>query len=141
MGYRGLCKINILRTILAISWLSIREQVSHSCPFFFPLSLLESRFDRPRFPFEEYQAHKATSDHLYTDGAEARPFDTVTPLAKSLGLVVDTSVNRDNSEGVVEVVNGYSGTGNILICWEHKELHDIMKALGVKHAPHYPDDR
>jgi hypothetical protein len=113
--------------------------VSHSRLSF--LSLFESHFDRPRFPFKEYQAHKTTSDHSYIDGAEARPVETVTPLAQALGLVIDTSVQRDNSEGVADVVNNYSGTGNILICWEHKQLHGIMKALGVKHAPHYPDDR
>lgn len=65
----------------------------------------------------------------------------MTPLAKALGLNVDTSIQRDNSTGVADVVNNYSGAGNILICWEHKALHDIMKALGVKHAPHYPGDR
>lgn len=85
--------------------------------------------------------HKAISNHLYADGAEARPLDTVTPLAKALGLNVDTSVQRDNSTGVADVVNNYSGAGNILICWEHKALHEILKALGVKHAPHYPGDR
>jgi hypothetical protein len=108
---------------------------------FFPLAFSSPVSIAHAFPFEKYQAHKTTSDHLYTDGAEARPVDTVTPLAQALGLVIDTSVKRDNSEGVADVVNSYSGAGNILICWEHKHLHDIMKALGVKHAPHYPDDR
>ena len=88
-----------------------------------------------------YQAHKAISDHSYTDGAEARPLETITPLAQALGLEVDTSVKRDDSAGVADVVNNYSGAGNILICWEHKQLHEIMKALGVKHAPQYPDVR
>ena len=88
-----------------------------------------------------YQAHKTISNHLYADGTQARPLDTVTPLAQALGLNVDTSVKRDNSAGVADAVNNYSGDGNILVCWEHKQLHEIMKALGVKHPPHYPDDR
>jgi hypothetical protein len=128
----------ILSTILAISWLSIREQVSHSCPFF--LSLFESRF--LRFPLRGViKRIRPYLTFIHTDGAEARPLETITPLAQALGLVVDTSVKRDDGKGVADVVNNYSGAGNILICWEHKNLHEIMKALGVKHAPHYPDDR
>jgi len=37
-------------------------------------------------------------------------------------------------------VNAYTGTGNILICWEHGELTDIAEALGDGNAPEYPDD-
>ena len=75
------------------------------------------------------------------DGKRARPYDTVEPLAKDLGITVDTSCDRDDSGCVKNVVNGYDGTGNILICWEHDALTDIAKELGDESAPSYPDDR
>jgi hypothetical protein len=39
------------------------------------------------------------------------------------------------------VVEGYTGSGNILICWEHDALTDIVDKLGDDDAPSYPDDR
>ena len=77
------------------------------------------------------------------DGKRARPYDTVEPLAKDLGLTVDTSCGRDDPDCVNDVVRGYDGKGlvNILICWEHVALTDIAEALGVENAPFYPDDR
>ncbi|CAG8933916.1 unnamed protein product [Penicillium salamii] len=73
-------------------------------------------------------------------GKRARPYDTVKPLADDLGLTVDTSCDRDDSSCVKDVVDEYSGEGNILICWEHDALTDIVKELGDKNAPSYPDD-
>ena len=62
-------------------------------------------------------------------------------MAEDLGLTVDTSCDRDDPECVKDAVEGYSGDGNILICWEHDALTDIVKELGDKDAPDYPDDR
>lgn len=76
-----------------------------------------------------------------TGGKRARPYDTVKPLADDLGLTIDTSCDRDDSSCVKDVVDEYSGEGNILICWEHDALTDIVKELGDKNAPSYPDDR
>jgi hypothetical protein len=75
------------------------------------------------------------------DGSRQRPYDTVEPLAQDLGLTVDTSCDRDDSQCVADVVNGYTGSGNILICWEHDALTDIVDSLGDGDAPTYPDDR
>ncbi|KAF2654668.1 hypothetical protein K491DRAFT_659676 [Lophiostoma macrostomum CBS 122681] len=75
-----------------------------------------------------------------SDGSQQRPYDTVLPLAGDLGLTVDTSCQRDDSACVANVVDGYTGSGNILICWEHKALHDIVKELGDKNAPDYDSD-
>ncbi|CAK7199505.1 hypothetical protein SEUCBS139899_002185 [Sporothrix eucalyptigena] len=75
-----------------------------------------------------------------SDGKRQRPLDTVQPLATDLGLTVDTSCDRDDEDCVVKVVTGYSGSGNILLCWEHDELTKIAEALGVDDAPSYPDD-
>ncbi|KIM97511.1 hypothetical protein OIDMADRAFT_70695, partial [Oidiodendron maius Zn] len=74
-----------------------------------------------------------------SDGSRERPLETVQPLSEDLGITVDTSCDRDDQDCVADVVDNYSGPGNILICWEHGNLHDIVKALGDKNAPDYPD--
>ncbi|KAF7179320.1 hypothetical protein CNMCM7691_008253 [Aspergillus felis] len=76
-----------------------------------------------------------------SDGKRARPYETVEPLAGDLGLTVDTSCDRDDPKCVRDVVEGYTGSGNILICWEHGALTDIVSQLGDDNAPTYPDDR
>jgi hypothetical protein len=76
-----------------------------------------------------------------SDGSRKRPYDTVHPLAQDLGITIDTSCDRDDQSCVNKVVKNYGGSGNILICWEHDALHDIVKALGDDDAPDYPDDR
>jgi hypothetical protein len=65
----------------------------------------------------------------------------VEPLAEDLGLTVDTSCDRDDPKCVRDVVEGYTGSGNILICWEHDALTEIVDKLGDDDAPSYPDDR
>ena len=68
---------------------------------------------------------------------------TVQPLADDLGLTVDTSCDRDDAgcvNDLVQAYNGSNGFGNILICWEHDSLTDIVEALGDDDAPEYPDD-
>lgn len=75
-----------------------------------------------------------------SDGSRQRPYDTVLPLANDLGLTVDTSCQRDDQDCVAGVVEAYSGSGNVLICWEHDALHDIVEALGNKNAPVYDGD-
>lgn len=75
-----------------------------------------------------------------SDGSRERPLETVQPLADSLGLSVDTSCDRDDSGCVADVVQNYSGSGNVLICWEHDALSDIVAALGDSNPPSYPDD-
>ncbi|GIK03809.1 hypothetical protein Aspvir_007883 [Aspergillus viridinutans] len=76
-----------------------------------------------------------------SDGSRARPYETVEPLAEDLGLTVDTSCDRDDPKCVRDVVDSYTGSGNILICWEHDALTDIVDKLGDDDAPTYPDDR
>ncbi|KAJ5151654.1 hypothetical protein N7492_009949, partial [Penicillium capsulatum] len=72
------------------------------------------------------------------NGKRTRPLDTVKPLAADLGFKVDTSCDRDDPGCVKDVVDKYDGKGNILICWEHHALTDIVKKLGDKDAPEYP---
>lgn len=77
---------------------------------------------------------------IRVDGKRRRPLDTVKPLAEDLGLVVDTSCDRDDARCVRDVVERYDGVGNILICWEHDALTGIVKTLGNDDAPTYPSD-
>jgi hypothetical protein len=73
----------------------------------------------------------------------------VEPLSKALGLEIDTR-DRNDTKGAAEAAKAVSGSGNILICWEHHQLSKIAEVLGVKSfadatgfkgKPDYPDDR
>jgi len=75
-----------------------------------------------------------------SSGSRERPLETVQPLATDLGLTVDISCAKTDSDCVTTLVDSYTGTNNILICWEHGELTDIVTALGDDDAPTYPDD-
>jgi len=61
------------------------------------------------------------------------------PLAADLGITIDVSCQRDDSDCVADVVDAYDGPGNILICWEHDQLNNLAKALGDSGAKNYPD--
>ncbi|KAE8143570.1 hypothetical protein BDV38DRAFT_231666 [Aspergillus pseudotamarii] len=74
-------------------------------------------------------------------GKRVRPYETVLPLAEDLGLTVDTSCDRDDPKCVKKAIENYKGDGNILICWQHEALTDIVKKLGADDAPEYPSDR
>jgi len=92
-------------------------------------------------PGSPYNIGHIMAEHPKHSGSDQRPFDTVTPLAADLGLKIDISCKRDDTSGVADAAKNYSGTGDILICWEHHHLYDIATALGVPDAPQYPDDR
>ncbi|KAF4120339.1 phosphoglycerate mutase family protein [Geosmithia morbida] len=81
------------------------------------------------------------TDTRCTGGSRKRPYETVLPLAQDLGLDVDTSCDRDDEDCVKDVVDDYSGSGNILICWEHKRLSNLAEALGAEDVDEYPRDR
>ncbi|KAI2642313.1 hypothetical protein GGS21DRAFT_299689 [Xylaria nigripes] len=75
-----------------------------------------------------------------SSGKRERPYLTVKPLADDLGLTVDLSCDRDDPKCVQDAVDDYHGDGNILICWEHKQLNNIAKQLGADDVDNYPDD-
>ncbi|KAJ6102965.1 hypothetical protein N7486_005392 [Penicillium sp. IBT 16267x] len=76
------------------------------------------------------------AEHPNKVGSRSRPYETVQPLAKDLGVPFNTDIGRDDAAGVARTVEDYGGTGNILICWEHHHLSDIAKAIGIiKFAP------
>lgn len=65
------------------------------------------------------------------------PLSQVLPLATELGLTVDTSCDRDDSDCVATAVEAFAATSsaNVLVCWEHKELTSVAESLGVSDAP------
>lgn len=57
------------------------------------------------------------------------------PLAndlEDLGVEFNTKIDKDDAVGVAKAVKGFSGPGNVLICWEHHNLSDIAKAIGIR---------
>lgn len=52
--------------------------------------------------------------------------------------------DRDDPDCVADAVAAFAKTStqNVLICWEHDALTDIVESLGVDKddAPEYPDD-
>jgi len=90
-------------------------------------------------PTSNYNIAKIMAQHPKKSGSEDRPYQTVKPLADSLELDVDKSIHRDDISGAVADAMAFvqSGpAGNLLICWEHKELGKIAQALGVtKYSP------
>ena len=63
------------------------------------------------------------------------------PLATSLKLSVNTSYKREDASGVAAAARNWDGEGNVLICWEHKALKDIIEEIGVDGTFVYPDER
>ncbi|CAG9989612.1 unnamed protein product [Clonostachys byssicola] len=74
-------------------------------------------------------------------GKRKRPYDTVAPVASDLGLEVDTSCDRDDSECVKKLIQNYKGDKNILLCWQHGQMNNILEALGAEDVENYPEDR
>lgn len=77
----------------------------------------------------------------YIDGAQSRALFTVQPLARDLRLRVDTHCKRKHVECVAERVHSYRGRGNILIVWRHRDMGDIVEALGVDMPIEYPAEQ
>jgi hypothetical protein len=76
-----------------------------------------------------------------TDGDHGRPNETILPLAAKLNTAVDTTCVLDEEQALAARVLA-SGSGVVLIAWEHKRISKIANAiLGREIAPAWPDDR
>jgi hypothetical protein len=66
-----------------------------------------------------------------------RPVETVTPLAKALGLTLHTKYQKDDIQALVsEIMSDPQYDGKmVLICWEHKVIADIAVQFGVDPGP------
>lgn len=83
-------------------------------------------------------------DYNRVTRARERPFKTVQPVARDLGLKVDTSCARDEPACVVKLVESFvehNREQNVLIAWKHSFLAPLAQALGSTSDAPYPDDR
>ena len=67
--------------------------------------------------------------------------DTITPLAHSLNLTIDTRSKRDDVDELVANIAALPEESVALVCWEHKVLSEQAEALGVHSPPVYPSDQ
>ncbi|KAG4263625.1 hypothetical protein FPRO03_09932 [Fusarium proliferatum] len=72
------------------------------------------------------------AEHPHHDGSRDRPYKTVKPLAHALGLKVHKDIQRDDYVGAKNEALSFDGPGNVLLCWEHKSLEGIAKAIGIQ---------
>lgn len=69
-----------------------------------------------------------------------RALDTITPLAKVLGLTVNTKVRKGQEKKMAELAKASEGV--VLISWEHDAIHLIANQLTADPVPQqWPDDR
>jgi hypothetical protein len=73
-----------------------------------------------------------------------RPRLTIGPTSKELGLTIDSQFNNNQVLALVDEIESRPH-GNILICWHHGKIPQLLRALGVDPKsllPHgkWPDD-
>uniref|UniRef100_A0A8H7N8B8 Phosphoglycerate mutase family protein n=1 Tax=Bionectria ochroleuca TaxID=29856 RepID=A0A8H7N8B8_BIOOC len=89
----------------------------------------------------QYNIGYVIAQEYKESGKRKRPYDSVAPVASDLGLEVDTSCDRDDSKCVKKLIKNYDGDGNILLCWQHGQMNNILEALGAEDIENYPEDR
>ena len=102
-------------------------------------------FDPAGGAFEN--ADLAKPQHLFASNPSIadesmRPLQTITPLAKSLGLDIDESFAKGEEEALVEKVKAIGGVA--LIAWQHEKIPEIAELiLGADEPfpPHWPGRR
>ena len=63
-----------------------------------------------------------------SDGSKSeRPLETITPLAKKLGLTIDTNFTKGQEAQVAEAAMAEGGV--VLVCWQHQDAHLIANAI------------
>lgn len=63
-----------------------------------------------------------------------RPRLTLEPLAAALKLKIDSRFSTKDVPGVVKYLRTEPHGRNVLICWRHGELPDLLRALGADPA-------
>ena len=84
----------------------------------------------------------ASFTHLFAfiDKRTHRPVETITPLSEMTGVLIDTSFDRDDVQGLVKHISELPESSKVLICWEHSYLKKIAERLGVKKVHKYKSD-
>ena len=69
-----------------------------------------------------------------------RPRLTLEPLAQELGLTINSDYKYDDPEKLAAAIlkKAKYDDSRILICWEHKEMPNLIRALGVDPAKLLP---
>ncbi len=73
----------------------------------------------------------------YGAANSVRPFSTVSPLAKALGIPVNHEIGKRDMCAVLHAVMNSQGT--VLICWSHKLLPSIIRGVAGE-LPGLPDE-
>ncbi len=62
----------------------------------------------------------------------ARPIETATPTAVRYKLTINSNFKQGDHKALVQEIltnKKYDGK-TVLVCWEHKEIHKVIEALG-----------
>ncbi|TDN35914.1 histidine phosphatase family protein [Hymenobacter sp. UV11] len=76
-----------------------------------------------------------------TDGKKTtsvRMFQTITPYAVQHNLTLNSDYADDNIAGISKAIRHRRGT--VLVVWEHHNIVEIAKKLGIKEPLEWPDD-
>ena len=73
--------------------------------------------------------------------ASQRPRLTVTPTAAALGLPINANYKDKDYQALVNELSAHHEGRNILICWHHGEMPDLLRALGADPGTLLPGGR
>ena len=108
-------------------------------PGILPDDLNQRGFDRAICLAQLFENEPIQHIYVYTNAHSRRPFETMLPLAIHHEVNIDTSIGRKNAVGLAHEISKLpKDEGTIVVCWGHRWIKDIGKALGVKDAPTYP---
>ncbi len=60
-----------------------------------------------------------------------RPVETLTPLARALGVTIDERFPNKDSADLVRALHAAPHGSTVLICWHHGQVPTLLRALGV----------
>jgi hypothetical protein len=70
-----------------------------------------------------------------------RPRLTLEPLAKATGLTIDTSFKSKDFKDLTDAIQSKSYGKQILICWHHEAIPQLVQALGADPHQLFPDGK
>lgn len=94
---------------------------ANELPNFF-MNHLPDKIHKPDLVIAMKQSRKKTSN---------RPVETVQPLAKEFNIPVYAEYTQQQTDLAVREINQYGKDKTVLVCWEHEELVEIAKLMGV----------
>lgn len=132
----------------------VTEDGQHSSLSLTPLGwqragALALRFDSAEMP-APFVRPTALFAPKYPDGLPHRPQETITPLARKLGLTIDLSKQKEETAALVQEALLKQADQNLLVCWEHHHIPPLVAALApalglaTENIPpcglHWPDE-